>query len=306
MYCSKGYHGKTLGSISALGSKIKDNYNYFDKSFVEVPFGNYDEFEKTAKKHKTIAFLVEPIQAEAGVIIPPEGYFRRVRELCSEKDIVLILDEIQTGLGRCGNIFYYNELGIVPDILCLSKPLGGGIIPIGCIAVKKELRAATYGKLKNAALLSTTYGGNTFACITAIETLSVTLEDRLPERARALGEYTLSSLLKLKEKHKIITDVRGRGLLIGVELGGLKKYPGDTIKQFMIAVILAKLLKEHRIVCSLASNNPCVLKIEPPLIVTKEEIDHFVECLDAVLKDEKGEFPLVLDSISNVGKAILK
>ncbi|MDF2673418.1 MAG: patA [Clostridiales bacterium] len=306
IYCSGGYHGKTLGSISALGNKVKENYNYFYESFIEVPFEDYNEFEKVAKKHKVAAFLVEPIQGEAGIIIPPEGYFKKIREFCSKNEIILILDEIQTGLGRCGTMFFYEELGIIPDILCLSKPLGGGIIPIGCIAVKKELWDDTYGKLPNAGLLSTTYGGNTFACICAIETLSVIKDEKLPERAKGLGDYTISSLQKLRSNHKIITDIRGRGLLIGVELGGIKKYPGSAVKQFMISVILAKLLKEHRIMCSFASNSPEVLKIEPPLIVNKEEIDYFIESFDNVLNDEKGELSLAMDSIIKAGKEIIE
>lgn len=305
IYCSGGYHGKTLGSISALGNKVKENYNYFYNDFIEVPFGDYEEFERAAKRNKTAAFLVEPIQGEAGIIIPPDGYFKKIREFCSKNDVVLILDEIQTGLGRCGTMFFYEELGIIPDILCLSKPLGGGIIPIGCIAVKKELWDETYGKLPNAALLSTTYGGNTFACICAIETLSVIKDEKLPERAKKLGNYTISSLQRLKEKHKIINNIRGRGLLIGVEFGGLKKYPGNAVKQFMMSVILAKLLREHRIVCSFASNSPHVLKIEPPLIVNKDEIDYFIESLDRVLNNEKGELSLAMDSIISAGKGMV-
>lgn len=305
IYCSGGYHGKTLGSISAMGNKIKDNYNYFYNDFIEVPFGDYEKFEKAAKRNKIAAFLVEPIQGEAGIIIPPDGYFVKIREYCTKNDIVLILDEIQTGLGRCGTMFYYEELGIIPDILCLAKPLGGGVIPIGCIAVKKELWDRTYGKLANAALLSTTYGGNTFACISAIETLSVIKDENLPDKARSLGDYTISRLQELRAKHKIITDIRGRGLLIGVEFGGIGKYPGSAIRQFMIAVIMAKLLKEHRIICSFASNSPEVLKVEPPLIVNKEEIDYFIESLDKVLNNEKGELSLAMDSIINAGKGIL-
>lgn len=306
IYCSGGYHGKTLGSISAMGNKLKENYNYFYNEFMEVPFGDYEEFERTAKRNSIAAFLVEPIQGEAGVIVPPDGYFKKIREFCSRNDILLILDEVQTGLGRCGSMFFYEELGIVPDILCLAKSLGGGVVPIGCMAVKKELWDKTYGKLANASLLGTTYGGNTFGCISAIETLSVIRDENLPERAKSLGDYTISRLQELKAKHKIITYIRGRGLLIGVEFGGIAKYPGSTIRQFMIAAIIGKLLREHNIICSFASNSPEVLKIEPPLIVSREEIDYFIESLDNVLGDENGELSLAMDSIVSAGKSILK
>lgn len=306
VYCSNAYHGKTLGSISALGNSSKKNFPNLDNIFIEIPFGDISELDKVANAYTVSAFLVEPIQGEAGIILPPIGYFKEVRSICDEHDIVLILDEIQTGLGRCGTMFCYEQFDIVPDIMCLSKSLSGGIIPVGCIAVKQDLWNATYGRLKNATISNTTFGGNTLASIVAIESLTIIKEEKLYERANKLGKYALQKLNLLKLTHDIITQVRGNGLLIGIEFGRLKKLHLKTIEQLMISTIISKMLNEYKIVCGFTTNNPAVLRFEPPLIVTKKEIDYFVESLDNVLKAENGELHLLIDGISNASKEFTK
>lgn len=302
LYCTNGYHGKTLGAISALGIKSKNKFLHFEDSFIEIPFGDINALIKAAKKHSIAAFLVEPIQGEGGINLPPQGYFEAVREICNESEIVFILDEIQSGLGRCGTMFCYEQLHIVPDVLCLSKSLSGGIIPVGSVSVKQEIWDKTYGKMKNAMLPSTTFGGNTLACVAAIETLTVIKEDSLAERAKDLGTYALMKLNKLKDKHEIITEVRGKGLFIGIEFGGLKKLHLPMLEEFMMVNIISKMLRNHKILCGFAANNPCVIKFEPPLIVTKEEIDCFAEALDKVLDENKNEFSLAVDTLKNTAK----
>lgn len=304
VYCSNAYHGKTLGSISALGNKSKENYPTFDKFFKEVPFGDIDALSKMIRKHEVAAFLVEPIQGEGGIVLPPEGYFEKVRALCDEHDIVMILDEIQTGLGRCGTMFYYEQLGIVPDIMCLSKSLSGGLIPVGCIAVKQKLWDATYGKLKNATLPSSTFGGNTLASVAAIESLTIIKNEKLCEKAKELGDYALKKLNELKNKYDMITEVRGKGLFIGIEFGGLKKFPMKKVVELMMSTIISKMLNEHRIICGFTTNNPAVMRFEPPLIVTQKEIDYFINSLDAVLSEENGEFNLFIGSVVNTSKGL--
>lgn len=306
VYCTNAYHGKTLGSISALGSKIKEKFPNFNDTFVEIPFGEINKFSKAIRKHDVAAFLVEPVQAEGGIVIPPSGYFKEVRSLCDEHDIVLILDEIQTGIGRCGTMFCYEQFDIIPDIMCLSKSLSGGIIPVGCIAVKESLWNATYGKLKNGTIPSSTFGGNTLASIAAIETLNRVKEGKLYERAEELGRYALKKLNNLKTKYDMITDVRGMGLLIGIEFGKFKKIRGKTIAEIMMSTIISKMFNEYNIICGFTTNNPSVLRVEPPLTVSKKDIDYFVDSLDKVLSDENGEFHLFIDSVVNTGKKLIK
>ena len=306
VYCTNAYHGKTLGAISALGAKSKDKFPHLKKHFIEIPFGDINAFIKVVKEHNVAAFLVEPIQGEGGINLPPEGYFESLRGICSENEIVLLLDEIQSGLGRCGTMFCYEQLGFVPDILCLSKSLSGGVIPVGSVSMKQEIWDKTYGKLKNATLPSTTFGGNTFACIAAIETLRVIKEEKLPERARELGEYALAQLNKLKEKHDIITEVRGKGLFIGIEFGSLKKLHFAMAEELMMVNIISKMLRKYRILCGFTANNPSVLKFEPPLIVKKEEIDYFIECLDKLLDEEKNRLSLAIDALISTGKGLVE
>jgi putrescine aminotransferase len=305
VYCTNAYHGKTLGAISALGTKTKDKFPYLDKHFIEIPFGDINAFMEVVKKNKVAAFLIEPIQGEGGINLPPEGYFERVRKICNENEIVIILDEIQSGLGRCGTMFCYEQLNFVPDILCLSKSLSGGVIPVGSVSVKQEIWDRTYGKLKNATLPSTTFGGNTFACIAAIETLRIIKEEKLPETAKELGKYALAELNKLKEKHDIITEVRGKGLFIGIEFGGLKNLHSVMAEELMMVNIISKMLRKYKILCGFTANNPSVLKFEPPLIVKKEEIDYFIECLDKLLDEDKNELSLAIDALINTGKGLI-
>lgn len=305
VYCTNAYHGKTLGSISALGTKSKDKFPHLKECFIEVPFGDINALRNVVEKYKVAAFLVEPIQGEGGINLPPEGYFESVREICSKSNIVLILDEIQSGLGRCGSMFCYEQLNFVPDILCLSKSLSGGVIPVGSVSVSQEIWDKTYGKLNNATLPSTTFGGNTFACVAAIETLRVIMDDKLPERAKKLGEYALMKLNALKEEHDIITEVRGKGLFIGIEFGGLKKLHSAKIEQFMMINIISKMLRKHKLLCGFTANNPAVLRFEPPLIVREEDIDYFIVALDDVLDENKNEVTLAVDTLISTVRNIL-
>lgn len=303
-YCSNAYHGKTLGSIAALGTKKKDLFPYPKKHFLEVPFGDTKAFEKVVEKHKLAAFLVEPIQGEGGINTPPEGYFEAVRKICDKHEIVLILDEIQTGLGRCGTMFCYEQMNFVPDILCISKSLSGGVFPVGCVAMRKHLWENTYGNLKNSTLPYTTFGGNTFACVTAIEALRLIQEQQLPKRAKELGDYALHRLNGLKERHSLITEVRGRGLFIGIEFGSLKKLHVAMAEELIIAHLISKMLKKYKILCGPAANNPTVMKFEPPLIVSKEEIDYFIDSLDRVLEEEKGIIHLAIETAVSAAKGV--
>lgn len=306
VYCSNAYHGKTIGSISAFGNNLKNKFPNLNRTFIEVPFGDIHALAKVIRKYKVAAFLVEPIQAEAGVIVPPPDYFKKVKAICQEHEVVLILDEVQTGLGRCGTMFCYEQFGIIPDIMCLSKSLGGGIIPVGCIAVEQKIWDSTYGKIKNASLPSTTFGGNTLASIAAIETLTVIMEEKLCKKAERLGAYALKKLNELKKKHKMITDVRGKGLLIGIEIDRFKKMSFKTVKELEMFRIISKMLNEHNIICGFTSNNPSVLRFEPPLTINKREIDYFVQSLDEVLSEERNETHLFIESLISTGKEFVK
>ena len=305
IYCSKAYHGKTLGALSALGDDVlRQKYNTLRKDFIEVPFGDFNAIRQVVAKFNIAAILLEPIQGEGGINVPPKEYLKNVRKLCDEEDIIFILDEIQTGLGRCGSMFCYEEFGAVPDILCLSKSLSGGIIPIGCMAVEESLWHCTYGKLKNATLLNTTFGGNNLACVAAIKTLEIIRDENLPEKAKELGSYTINKLQQLRSKHAIITDVRGKGLMIGIEFKSLELVKSKMAIELMITSIISKMLKEYKIICGFTVNNPTVLRFEPPLTIEKEQIDYFVNSLDAVLSEQSTISDIAICATKNLASNI--
>ena len=300
IYFSGAYHGKTMGSISALGDKAKDSYDPLMPNFIEVPYGDIAAVRKVIEEAEVSAILAEPIQGEGGIIIPPEGFFKELRKVCNKEDIILIMDEIQTGLGRCGSMFYYEQLGILPDIICLAKSLSGGFIPIGCMCVEPILWQETYGKMKNASLISNTFGGNNLACIAAIKTLSIIQEEKLAGKANELGIYALGLLNEVKNRHRnIIKKVRGKGLLIGIEFNDLKGVIPAKTMEMMMSTVICKLMNEYKIISSYTSNNPSVLRFEPPLIVSRNHIEYFAESLDNVLQEEGSLFKLGLCSARN-------
>jgi putrescine aminotransferase len=176
IYFSNAYHGKTLGALSALGNKSKKSYKPLMSNFIEIPFGDIDAVEDVIKKEKVSAVLVEPIQGAGGINEAPKGFFKQLRKICDKKDVIFIMDEVKTGLGRCGTMFCYKQFGVVPDVMCLAKALSGGIMSIGAIVVEQSLWEDTYGRLKNATLLSSTFSGNTLACAAAIKTLEINIK----------------------------------------------------------------------------------------------------------------------------------
>ncbi|MDR2711613.1 MAG: aminotransferase class III-fold pyridoxal phosphate-dependent enzyme, partial [Clostridiales bacterium] len=212
----------------------------------------------------TCAILVEPIQGEGGVIIPPEGYLRQLRQLADENNLLLILDEIQMGLGRTGKMFAYQHEDARPDLLILAKALGGGICPISVVLADEEVM----GVLKPGDHGST-FGGNPFACAVACEALDVLIEEELPEKAAVLGAYFMEGLKKIKSP--AVKEIRGKGLMIGVEI---KPEFGD-------ARIYCERLQEKGLLCK--DTHYTTIRFAPPLVIAKEEIDWALAQIQAVL-----------------------
>lgn len=285
IYFNGAYHGKTLGTLSAMGAAYKYKYRPLLNNFIAASFGDIEGIINICRKNMVSAIIIEPIQGEGGINKAEDDFLRSLRKICDKYDILLIFDEIQTGLGRCGDFFYSNKINVYPDILCMSKSLGGGIMPIGCMAVEDSLYHVTYGTFSNATLLSSTFGGNTLSCIAAITTLNIIDEEQLCENAGNMGKYIKDELLELKGKYDIIKDVRGEGLMLGIEFN-ISYGSYLMIGEFIMASFIEKLLKKYGIIVSIAANNPSVIKVEPPLIVNKAEADYFIESLESVLKEE--------------------
>lgn len=256
------FHGRTLATVAATGQKkFQEPFIPLPTGFVNVEYNNIEAI-KSATTENTCAVLLEPIQGEGGVNIPNNDYLKKVRSWCDEKEILLILDEIQTGVGRTGTLFGYQQFGAEPDIMTLAKGLGGGV-PIGAILAKEKVSVFSQGDH------GSTFGGNLLTCAASYATLKFIIENDIPENVRRVGEYFIDKLKMLKSKFDFITEVRGRGLLIAVEFN-------QDISQRMVKYCL----EEGLLVNSLKPN---ALRFMPPLIITKSDVDDAVSILEKAL-----------------------
>ena len=277
------FHGKSLGSLSATSKYVfREPFLPLIPGFRHVPYGDADALEKEIASAEftgedIAAVILEPIQGEGGVIIPPDDYFPKVREICNRHGVLLIADEVQTGMGRTGKMFGVEHYGVVPDIMCLAKSFGGGVMPIGAFVSTKEIWEEM---TPNPFIHTTTFGGNPVCCAAAIAAINVTLEERLPEQAKEKGDYFMPKLLNLMSKYKnICAEGRGRGLLIGMEF---------TSNEAGYEV--AKGLFEHGVLVAGTLINAKTLRIEPPLTITKAELDKVLEALGKVFAEVSTNF----------------
>jgi len=263
-----GYHGKTMGALSATWKKkYREPFLPLVPGFIHVPFGKSNGV-KDAITEKTAAILVEPIQGERGIILPPPNFLKELREICDSADILLIIDEVQSGFGRTGKFFACDHFSVVPDIMCLAKSVAGGV-PMGVTVSTQDIMSAfTLGNHSN------TFGGNPLACAAASAAIDVLIEERLPERAASLGRYFMDRLEELREKYRIIREVRGLGLMIGMQL------------RFDILNILQNSLQRKVL---LLDAGRTVIRFLPPLVITKEQLDRVVNVLDNVIGEEESE-----------------
>ncbi len=258
------FHGKTLGALSATGRDYyKTPFQPLVPHFAHVPFGDAAALD-AAIGPDVGAVMLEPIQGEAGVIVPPPGYLRRVREICDRRGVLLIADEIQTGLGRTGRMFCVEHDEVVPDIMTLAKALGVGVVPIGAFIARPHL----WDKLRRDPYLhSSTFGGNPLACRDALATLDVLVEERLPSRAEPLGARFRERLEEIRVRHAgVVTQVRGRGLMLGVEF---------THRDY--ALMASAEAARRGVITFYTLNNPTVIRIAPPLVITPDLIDRAAE-----------------------------
>jgi putrescine aminotransferase len=277
------FHGKSMGSLSGTSKYIfRKPFLPLVPGFRHVPFGDADIIETEIASAKftgedIAAVLLEPIQGEGGVIIPPDDYFPRVREICDRYGVLLIADEVQTGMGRTGKMFAMDHYGVAPDILCLGKAFGGGVMPIGAFVSTKEIWQEM---IPNPFIHTTTFGGNPIACAASIAAINVLLEERLPEQAAEKGNYFLPKLVDLMSKYpKICDEGRGCGLMIGMQF--VSDEAGYEV---------AKGLFEGGILVAGTLINAKAVRIEPPLTITKEDLDKVLETLGKVFDKVSKKF----------------
>jgi len=263
--CENNFHGRTITIVGFSTDKpSRENFGPFTPGFKIIPFGDSQALE-AAITPNTVAFMAEPIQGEAGVIIPPDGYLQKARSICSQNNVVLVLDEIQTGLGRTGKLLAEEHEGIEADLTLIGKALSGGFYPISAVLSNREvmdvLRPGEHGS---------TFGGNPLACAVARSALKVLVEEHMIENAAAMGDYFLTNLSSIRAPH--IKEVRGRGLMLAVELmpdaGGARKY----CEKLMSMGLLCK------------ETHQDTIRFAPPLVVTRDEIDWALDRIESALR----------------------
>lgn len=279
------FHGKTMGALSMTGkSSYQESFIPMVPDCVSIPINDTKAlyFELTTAPYPA-AFIVEPVMGEGGVIIHQEGYLKEAQKLCHDRGALLIVDEVQTGFGRTGKMFACEHEGILPDIMCLAKSLGGGLIPIGATMTTDVVWQKAMGGTQKCLRHTSTFGGNTFACAAGIATIESILRQDLADKASTLGNYLKDKLKAIQRRHKFIKDVRGKGLLIGIEFdsGGLV---GKAAFDYIGSMVAGTLFKEHRIITAYTLNNPAVVRIEPPLVVSIDQIDYFLNAFESVME----------------------
>lgn len=262
----RSFHGRTLATLTATGQeKFHKGYEPLMPGFKYVPFNDIGAV-KNAIDSKTCAVMLEPIQGEGGVNCPSEGYLKALREICDKKGLLLIFDEVQVGMGRTGKLFAYEHDEVEPDMLTLAKSLAGGV-PIGALLIKRGI-ADSFKPGDHAS----TFGGNPLATAAGVAALTTILEEGMLENCQKMGDYFISQLEEIKKKFPFVKEVRGKGLILGMEL----KIDGSSIVKEMLK-------KKILINCTMGN----VLRFLPPLIVTKEEIDRVIKTLEEVFENMK-------------------
>ena len=260
----KSFHGRTLATLTATGQdKVKKGFHPLPEGFKHVPFNDIEAFTSSITD-KTVAILLEPVQGEGGINVPSEEYMKKLAFICKEKDILLIVDEVQTCMGRTGEVFAYKHFGIEPDAMTLAKSLGGGL-PIGALVINDK-----HKDVLGAGSHASTFGGSPIVCAAALGVFEAIEEDNLLDNTVKMGEYLVGKLEEVKEKFPVISKVKGKGLMIGVELG-IEDATG---------VVTGCMEKGLLINCTQGN----ILRIMPPLTVTKENIDEAITILSESLE----------------------
>ncbi len=292
LYCERAFHGLSIGSLSVNGNaEFRERFEPLLPGCDPVPFGDLDALRAALAGGDVAAFIVEPIQGK-GVFVAPDGYLAQAAELCHRAGALLIVDEVQTGLGRTGEFLCLEHwAGVEPDMVTLSKALSGGFVPIGALLCSRSVFDRTFDSMERSVVHGSTFGNNDFAAAAALATLTVIEREGLVARAARIGELLLELTRPLVEKYEVVREVRGRGLMWGIELGPPS---GRAARRLWEAIerrqpgmfaqmVTVPLFHEHRILTQVAGHHMNVIKALPPLIVSEAEIRRFASALEQVI-----------------------
>jgi ornithine--oxo-acid transaminase len=287
--CEGGFHGMTLGALSANGSPgFGERFGPLLPGFSRAPFGDLERLEAELRNEDVALFLTEPIQGH-GAWFPPDGYLEGAQELCRRYGTLFCVDEVQTGFGRTGKLFAFEHWGLEPDLLTVAKSLSGGYVPVGALLMSKAVHDAVFDSLEHAFAHGSTFAPNDLATAAGLATLRELDEQRLPDHAARLGKLLLERTRPFVERYDVVTDVRGLGLMWAIEFaepeGGRRSW--QLLERFQPALfsqlVVVPLFGKHRILTQVAGHDVNVIKILPPLVLSEDDVGWFVEALDATL-----------------------
>lgn len=314
LFCEHAFHGLTNGSLSLNGdAAFRDGFEPLLDGTAAVPFGDLDALAAALAAGDTAAFFVEPIQGK-GVNIPPDGYLRAAAALCARHGTLFVADEVQTGIGRTGRFLAIeHEPGVTPDILVLSKALSGGYVPVGAVLTRREIYDRVFSSLERSVVHSSTFGQNGLAMVAGLATLTALDDDNAPAQARETGAWLLDALQALVPQFEFLHAVRGRGMMIGIELGEPQSRSLRTAwsmvhrldaSLFPQAVVMP-LLEEHRMITQVAGHRMDVIKLLPPLTLMREDAMAFVTAFTAVMRGLETFPGPTWDVLTRIGRNVL-
>jgi ornithine--oxo-acid transaminase len=291
LHCEHGFHGLTMGALSVNGNpEFRERYGPFLPGCDAVPFGDLDALRRELSRGDVAAFLVEPVQGK-GVVIPPSDYLQQAQALCRRHRTLLCVDEVQTGLGRTGRFLALEHWDLEPELILVSKALSGGYVPVGAILASREVFDGVFDSMERSVAHGSTFGQNDLAAAAALATLSEIDDAGLVDRSRALGERLLELTRPLVDRHEVVREVRGLGLMWAIELGppsgGAARRIWDSIERrqpgLAAQLLVVPLFKDHHLLTQVAGHHMNVVKALPPLVIAEEEIERFAGALDQVI-----------------------
>lgn len=312
LYCSHAYHGLTAGSLSVNGApEFRAGFDPLLPD-TEVRFGDLDAVERELRKGDVAALLVEPIQGK-GVNLPPQGFLCAAQDLLHAHGALLVCDEVQTGIGRTGRFFAYEHEGVQPDIVTVAKALSGGFVPVGATMARAGIFEKVYSTLDRVFVHASTFAGNALAMAAGLATLAVIDDEGLVENARRRGEQLVDGLRRIAVDQPMIVDVRGRGLMIGIEFGRPSSWRGRTMWNALNAarpglfaqMVVVPLFDRHRVLTQVAGDHMAVIKLLPPLTVGDEDVQEFLAAFADVMTEAERPSGLAWDFSRTLAKQAL-
>jgi ornithine--oxo-acid transaminase len=316
IYCDHGFHGLTTGALALNGGEFfRERFGELMPGGRMVPFNDLESLERELASRKAAAFIVEPVQGKSCEVVK-DGYLLEAQRLCRKYGSLLILDEVQCGLGRTGKWFAFQHWPLVePDILCVSKALSGGYVPVGAVVTRPKIMDCVFNSMERCVVHSNTFGQNDLAMASALATLHVIEEDKLIENAATMGEYAIARLREIGKTCPFVSAVRGKGVMFGIDFArpkeGMKlKLAWDALHRMNFGVfgqmIIIPLLNEHRILTQVAGYHTEVIKFLPPMTVTQEDIDWFLGAMQEVLDDTQRIPGTAWDTVTGLAKRVVR